>query len=159
MNDSTISERDQIMLALEILLINATLLGDGISPKVFVTASRKFRAWKDVKPPEKPAVFLTKPLESHERSGAGLPDKNILQCYAYVYTAVSVKDGTVTPDEVMNPLIQAVEMALKPDDPISNRCTLGGLVYQCRVETELKNDVGDLDGEGVARIPIWVMIP
>lgn len=169
MSDPILTERDAIMQKVEDLISSVTLPlrsagGDDAvvnpdAPKVFVTCSRKFRHWKDVKPMEKPAVFLTKPVETHERSGAGLPDKAILECFAYIYTAVDVKDGTAIPDATMNVPMQAIEQAMGPDDPLSNRNTLGGLVHDCRIESELKNDAGDLDGEGVARVPIRIIIP
>lgn len=160
--DPALSERDQIMQELENRIANGLLpieVDSAQATKAFVTVSRKFRSWANVPAQERPACFLSKPLESHERAVAGLPNKRTLDCFAYIYVSVDVNDGTAVPDETLNPQVSAVELAVAPDDPIGNRCTLGGLVYDCRIETELKSDAGDLDGDGVSRVPIRIIIP
>jgi hypothetical protein len=62
----------------------------------------------------------------------------------------------VTPISLLNPLIDAVDAALKRS-PISNGQTLGGLVSHCYIDGKTMKDDGDFDGNGTAVIPVKIL--
>lgn len=64
---------------------------------------------------------------------------------------------------VLNPLIEAVESAMQPDNKVSNLLQLGNppLVYHCWIEGKGAMVPGDLDpcGLGMQTVPVRIMIP
>ena len=54
--------------------------------------------------------------------------------------------------------LDALEEALAPP-PGFDRQTLGGLVHYCRIEGRVVKDPGDLDGQGLALVPIKILAP
>ena len=58
----------------------------------------------------------------------------------------------------MNNLIDAVEDALDPA-PLYQNQTLGGIVSHCWFEGDVMKEPGDLDGDGIAIIPIKILVP
>lgn len=76
--------------------------------------------------------------------------------------APGVPNKTTPGTQVINPLIDAVEQAvLGQADRSTGRVTLGGLVYDCRVERALIRAIGDEDPSGIcgAIIPVIITVP
>lgn len=148
--------REAAMVALFSQVSSATLV-DGITP-AFVLSSRRIKLWGDVSATDKPCMFL---IETHEtrtqQPPQGLPSKLLLRAKAVIYTVS--QSPNIVPSTQMNLMLDAVERALAPDDVTRNVFTLGGLVYRCWVEGDIVKTPGDLDGEGMAIVPINIMLP
>ena len=127
----------------------------------FVTKSRKLKHWTDTAPEELPALFQAQKGESVSQQ-KGVPAKWILHCdlYVYVHTlSQQLGDAYVTPSSLLNPLLDAIELALAPDNLADNTCTLGGLVSHCWIEGMIETSEGTLGDHEVAIIPIAILVP
>lgn len=116
------------------------------------TKSRRLRHWTDVTQGEQPALFQTEGKQSGQNM-TGLPTKWTLAVDVYLYVKTPAPQ---VPGTVMNPLLDAIEAALAPDNPIKNTNTLGGLVEWCRIEGTIETDEGTLGDQAVAVVPILI---
>jgi hypothetical protein len=121
-----------------------------------VTASRKLKHWADVPDIQQPALFQAQKSENV----TGMPKfprvwELAVDVYLYVKTA---KDPQAAPSTILNPLMDAVQNALAPDDPKLERCTLGGLVEHCWIEGRVETDEGALGDQAVAIVPILIKL-
>ena len=123
----------------------------------FATASRRLKTWQDVTPADQPALFLASRTElaTWQAPGLGVIWQIFFDAYVYVNTGT---DQTIAPSTVMNPLLDAIEQVLLPDNLITNKQTLGGLVQHCWIEGRIDTDEGLLGSQGVAIIPIVVKV-
>jgi len=128
---------------------------EGCAP--FKTTSRRVKLWTDVNPGEKPALFLAQRNQSYAQGSTATPQAVTLKADIYVYTNVG-KDPNTVPATQLNDILDAVDNALKGDAMTGNQ-TLGGKVHHCWIEGDIMIDPGDLDGDGVAVIPVKILIP
>jgi hypothetical protein len=121
----------------------------------YVTTGRRLKLWTDVAAAEKPAIFQ---YERGDNYSKGNQYTTIIEMSVdlYIYTAPGMDSG-VTPISILNPLIDAVDAALKPSPATPGRQTLGGLVSNCYIDGKVMKDPGDLDGDGIAVIPIKIL--
>ena len=140
--------REAVMSALFNLVSGAT----GV-----VTASRRVKLWSDVPADLRPALYMREPRESYQHDGIAPPVRTLL-VDLLVYIAAG-DDPNTAPASTLNNILDAIDTALQPDALIDNRQTLGGLVYNCRIDGEIMKDAGDIDGDGIAIIPIKIIIP
>lgn len=97
--------------------------------------------------------------------GSGLPPKRLWDVTLLAYGMIpvgqtpGVPDSTTPAASVLNPLIDAIENALSPDDP-NGLLTLGGLVVDCCIDGEIVKALGDADPSGVAGaiIPVKILV-
>lgn len=157
--------REQVSNALLALLLTANFVtvnsqGQAIN---FVTSGRRLRFWDEVNGSQMPALFLTELKETHVRQELQTPTVRSIMYHAFIY----INDGAnkapiVTPITTLNNILDSIDPryggVLKPD-VISNRQTLGNLVYDCYIEGEPEKMPGDLDGQGLMTIPIKVIMP
>jgi len=123
----------------------------------FATASRRLKLWGSVPPSEKPALFLVERGDTYARASEAVPEAVTMQVEIYIYIEAG-KDESIVPASVLNPLLDAIDTALAPNR-LTGLQTLGGLVSHCWIEGKLMKDAGDLDGDGVAVIPVKVLVP
>lgn len=76
--------------------------------------------------------------------------------FLYIDTGL---DPNAIPATQLNNLLDAIDVCLAPDNAMTNKCTLGGLVSHCYVLGEIPKAPGDLDGEGIAVIPLDILLP
>ena len=119
-----------------------------------VTVSRRLRHWDDVPDVEQPALFQVQKREL-QVPRKGLPAKVTFECELYLY-ANSGNDMSTTPATLINPLMDAIEQALKPD--VNGFQTLGGTVSHCWIEGEILGDEGYLGPQGVQIIPVKILV-
>lgn len=126
----------------------------------FVTASRRLEHWSDVGPEEHPALFQRQ-LDEERISARGVPPKVKLnvELYVYVHTLAQQLAPDVVPSQLLNPLLDAIEAALVPDDAGNNVLTLGGLVSHCWIEGKTESFEGMLGDQAVAIIPVSILVP
>ena len=121
------------------------------------TASRRLRHWADVPPAEQPALYQVQKGETvTERRG--LPPRRVLAVELFLY-AHSGGDPAVAPAQILNPLIDAIEAVLAPDDPASGVQTLGGRVAHAWIEGRIETDEGVLGDQAVAIVPVSLLVP
>ena len=101
-------------------------------------------------------MFLREKSEDYARSSQAVPEIVTLNIDIYIYID-SAKDSSIVPATKLNNLIDALCLALKPD-ALTGLQTLGGLVSHCWIEGKIIKDAGDLDGDGVAIIPVRIMV-
>lgn len=123
----------------------------------FKTASRRLQLWTDVNSSDKPAIFVAQRGDTYVRSSEAVPQKVTIEADIFLYTNVG-KDPNVIPATQLNNLVDAVDTALAPS-PVTGVQTLGGLVSHCWIEGKVMIDTGDLDGDGVAIIPVKMLVP
>ncbi len=138
--------REQIMQALFALV-------SGSAP--FIKASRRLKLWTDVPESEKPAIFQYERDDVYSNGKQYLPIVE-MNVELYVYTAPGMDSG-VTPISILNPLLDAIDASLKPSPAAGGRQTLGGLVSHCYIDGKVMKDPGDIDGDGIAIIPIKIL--
>jgi hypothetical protein len=71
-------------------------------------------------------------------------------------------DQNVAGATLLNPLIDAVEAALAPDNPVHQTQTLGGLVQAVYIDGATVKAISDVDidhGQGGAVIPVRILVP
>jgi hypothetical protein len=122
------------------------------------TFSRRMTLPHQVAPGDQPCLMLWEQPEI-ERIVTGAPPRRILEAWAVIVFTNS--DPAVAGATIINPLIDAIELALKVDDPARNVCSLGGLVHYARIEGLIVKETGDTDttGLGGAVVPIKIMPP
>jgi len=130
-------------------------LVSGAAP--FATASRRLQLWSSVPSSEKPALFLVERGDNYARASEAVPEAVTMQLEIYIYIDAG-KDQSIVPASALNPLLDAIDTALAPS-PLTGLQTLGGLVSHCWIEGKIMKDAGDLDGDGVAVIPVRVLVP
>jgi hypothetical protein len=125
----------------------------------FVKTGRRFRIWGDVPRNERPALFLRQRTDEYARpAGPSVPQKVTLDCELWIYTFSDPQNAAVVPAIQMNDLLDLIDTALAPS-PLIGVQQLGGIVQHCWIEGPIVQDNGDLDGDGVATIPIKILVP
>lgn len=120
----------------------------------YVTKSRKLRHWNEVRLPEQPALFQAQRTEKAVNK-INLPTVWTLSVDLYIY--VRNPSGVVVPASSLNPMLDALDAALKPD-VITGRQTLGGLVEHCAISGVIQTDEGTLGEQMVAIVPIEILL-
>lgn len=119
----------------------------------FVTTSRKLKLWGDTQKEDRPCLFMHEIDDDVKGGDAGPPQIIVMHCNLFIYTWA--KDVDV-PASLLNPLIDAVFMVMRPS-PMTGKNNLGlAYVDQCWISGKLFKDVGDLDGDGLAIIPVSI---
>jgi hypothetical protein len=124
----------------------------------FTTTSRRLRHWSDTSPAEQPALFMSQTRARAEtRQGAvNLPVVWILEAQFFVY--VHSSDPYMAPAVLLNPLIDAVELALAPDIGTGlQQLGLGEMVWHCRINGMVETSEGVLGDQELAIIPVEIL--
>jgi hypothetical protein len=151
------SSREAIMQALCALLARARFAAPINGCDSWALLSRRLKLWSDVASADQPALFITEHAETVSFAADNLPGKTALNVDLFVYVAAG-KDPDAVPARDLNLALDAIQACLAPP-PGEARQTLGGLVAQCRVEGRVVKDPGDLDGQGLALVPIKILAP
>ena len=122
----------------------------------FKTTSRRLVLWSDVPASMQPALYVVEsdPVAT-QRPGLGPVWEWRFDVHVYVNTG---DDPDTPPGTLMNPILDAIEAALAPDNLVTNKQTLGGLVQHCWIEGKTQTDQGVLGGQGVAIIPVFIKV-
>ena len=109
-------------------------------------------------PGSAPGLGLIVHSESYERQSLNLPPKRKMRALAIIYIDVGGEANAI-PDAVLNPVKDAIDAALLPDNKVTGLCTLGGVVYSAIVKGEVVQAPGDKTGKGLAVIPVEIILP
>lgn len=123
-----------------------------------VSTSRRMTLPAAVSPGDQPRLMLWEQPEI-TRGGTALPDLRLWE--AWVVIVFTNQDLDVPGSTLINPMLEAIEDALRIDDYGHNNCTLGGLVHYARIEGVIVKETGDTDSNGLggAVVPIKIMPP
>jgi hypothetical protein len=136
--------REQVMTALFALLETAA---------DFQTTGRRVRLWSDIA--AQPALFLSNVGDEYQRRDQQ-PARVTMHCEARVFVTAGADEA---PGTMLNTLVDAIDAVMVPDNLLTNRMTLGGLVWHCWIEGEVEYYPGDLKGQAAAIIPIRILVP
>lgn len=121
----------------------------------FLTFSRRFKPWGQVS--AQPALFLRDGSEEVEYHST-IMQEQILKAEVWIYSNAG-QDPDVAPATGLNNLLDAVQAAFAPDDPMRGRFTLGGLVEWCRIVGKIDKEPGDIGGQAIAVADIEIIVP
>jgi hypothetical protein len=124
----------------------------------FATASRRLRHWSDVSPAEQPAIFMSEKGGTGVVKVRGAPTIWTLCADFYIYAHST--DIYTPPASVLNPLIDAVEAALGPINPVAGfwqNLGLPEMVQHTYVAGKIETDEGVLGNQAVAVVPIEIL--
>lgn len=124
--------------------------------KGIITAGRRLIHWNDVAPANTPALFVVQEKENNTQP-RGLPAKWVfsLELYLYVKTGNSL---SIIPSSLLNPLVDAIENMLAPDNLPDHVLTLGNTVTRVTM-SEVITAEGELSDGLIALIPINILVP
>lgn len=125
----------------------------------FAYSSRRLYLWEDLEIEQFPAMMQvqTKEVVKQQR---GLPPKWTLEMLLYVYVrTVAQQDAAVIPSQLLNPIIDAIDRALAPDDLAAGTCSLGGLVSHAWIAGPIETSEGNLGDLEVAVVPLEIVVP
>jgi hypothetical protein len=122
-----------------------------------VTFGRRLKLWNAVPAEMQPALYLVEHSEARLANLRGTPGR--LQLIANIFLYVKTTDAEVIGGIELNNLLDAIEATIAPADPKVNVQTLGGLVNRCWINGTIIKDPGDIDGQGLAIIPINILFP
>lgn len=115
------------------------------------TFSRRHVTSADLGSVEMPAVIFLVKAEHAQPPMHGLQRWKI---DAYIFVFISTNDVDVEPETQLNVILDALEKAIAPDT--TGKQTLGGLVYDFRINGTIERDPGFISGVGAAAIPIEI---
>lgn len=125
----------------------------------FKVVSRRMILPDKVQPGYSPTLRIWEQVDEYAESRRGLPPSRIYHCDLVIYFINN--DVEVPGASILNPLIDAVEGVIRPDDPRTNAFTLGGLVDECWIESgQIVKETGDTDPKGLggAVIPLAIRL-
>jgi hypothetical protein len=78
-----------------------------------------------------------------------------------LFIYLNAKDPSIAGAALLNGVMDAFDAAfsLSAGDIILGRNTLGGAVYNCRVDGKVLKDPGDLDGDALLIVPVKLVLP
>lgn len=117
------------------------------------SCTRRLKHWQDVPAEDQPALYMEHTGESTSIV-RGQPARIVLEVNLWVY--VRSEGNPVGP--VINPVLDAIEAALLPQNEGDHTLTLGGLVHHCWIEGSTQIFEGDLGEEAVAIIPVKLLV-
>lgn len=131
-----------------------TYLGnDGTFKKI----SRRFAMADKVAAGDKPCLLITSYEENSKNDNISDPGIITLDATLWIYTDVGL-DQEIVPADVLDDLIDAVMVPLQGNS-ISGRVTLGNIVADVRWNGKLSKNPGDINGKGIAMIPLKILLP
>jgi hypothetical protein len=141
--------REQVLAALLAVVAGAAS---------FQATGRRNRSPEQIGPGQSPAVFLVKAGERYRRVSPNLPPEITLIVKAMLYSDAG-PDLNAIPEAPLNDTLDALDAALKPDDPRSGYFTLGGLVTSCIISGEIKCSSGEITGKSLEIVPFEIVLP
>jgi len=122
----------------------------------FVSMNRRLRHWTDVAPAEQPALFMSEKGGTAVTKALGAPI--VWTLYADFYVYVHSSDPYLAPTMLLNPLLDALEVALTPS-PATGIQNLGlpEMVQHAYIAGKVETDEGVLGDQAIAIVPVEVL--
>lgn len=122
----------------------------------WVSSYRRFKMWDEVPPELRPCLIMIEHNESGTGGSRNLTPITTLNINLIIYA--NTKDADA-PAAILNPILDAVDFALRPDNIMDGKLKLGGLVDHVWREGQTIKVMGDDDGDGILIIPIKILAP
>jgi len=136
--------------------IYSALWSLGSTSAGYATANRRLRHWADVSPAEMPAIFMAEKGGTAVNKALGAPIVWTLHADFYIYAHSS--DPYLAPATVLNPLLDALETALAPNQTTGIlNLGLPNMVTHAYIEGKVDTDEGVLGDLAVAIIPVAIL--
>jgi hypothetical protein len=121
--------------------------------------SRRLKLWADIPLSQRPAVFLFEGGNENHTFSNSINPKRVMEVKLFVY--INAKDMSVPGAIQLNNIMDALDAVFMPQgaDLQAGRNTLGGAVYNCKIEGQILKDPGDLDGDGLLIAPVKLILP
>ena len=117
--------------------------------------SRRLKLWGDVPLANRPACFVFSGGNQSYQWRQSVDPKRQLLIRLFIYT--NAKDQSIVGATELDNIMDALDAALAPG-PGRTMQTLGGLVAWARIDGEVLIEPGDLDGDGLAIVPIRITL-
>ncbi len=124
----------------------------------FVSTGRRARDPATIGPAQSPACFLVVSSEEIARPSQNLSAIRTLTVSAFLYNDIGAAPN-LYPETALNNAMEQLEAALAPDNPRTQFCTLGGLVYAAYLKGTVHRAPAELTGKALAIVPIEIMLP
>jgi hypothetical protein len=122
----------------------------------FASTNRRLRHWADVAPAEQPALFMSEKGGHATIKALGAPI--VWTLYADFYIYIHSSDPYAAPATVLNPLLDALELALAPS-PVTGIQNLGlpAMVQHAFIAGKIETDEGVLGDQAIAIVPVEIL--
>ena len=120
---------------------------------VFKTLTRRLRHWQDVPMEDQPALYMEHSGEVYSPV-RGQPTRIVLEVNLWIY----VRTEGDPSGPVLNPLLDALDANLQPQNDGDHVLTLGGVVHHVWIEGQTQIFEGDLGNEAVAIVPVKMLV-
>jgi len=126
----------------------------------FVTTGRRNTNPERLTPTQTPALFLVESVDKWDwqQSGYNNLAKREMRLLAILYNDTGT-DQSKVPNAVINNALDAIELAMQPDNFTTETFTLGGLVQACLIDGATQRASGDTTGKALAIVPIRILLP
>ncbi len=131
----------------------------------YVTMSRRHTRPPALVADQQPALFLVQARRTFTPRPPGVPVKLTLSGFVILYFQCPapgldpVGAETVLGATTLNQLADGVAAAFAPDDTLTGKLTLGGLVTHCWLEGDADEDPGIYTQQGAAILPVKILVP
>jgi hypothetical protein len=151
-----IANREAVMTALVARLNAVTFTALSTGETTWAQpVSRRLKLWSDTTLLQ-PALFVAVHAENDVYTSELTPSRTTITANLFVY--IKTNDANSTPAIDLNRVLDGIDAAIAPTAS-AGKLTLGGLISHCRRDGQVMLDPGDLDGQGLAIIPIKILGP
>ena len=124
----------------------------------FKTVTRRNRRPDTILAAATPALMLLEHSDAYPARPSNAPPVRRLMLRAMIYVDTG-NDQNAVPSAILNPILDAIDAALAPDDPARGQCTLGGLVQSVVIAGTIIRAPGDVTGKSLAAVPLEILLP
>jgi hypothetical protein len=123
------------------------------------TPARRLKLWADVPLDQRPILYQFEGVEETYK-WANNYAAPIVTIEAHLFAYINAKDVSIVGSTQINQILNALHNALAPTgaDIQRGKNTLGGLVQWCRIDGKIFRDPGDIDGDGLVRVPVLINV-
>lgn len=126
----------------------------------YTYTTRKSLDIKQVPEAMRPALIMVDKTEEYAPEFTGQPSLITLHVMLGIYIWADGLPQDASGMTLINPRLDALDQLLAPKSMLETQAqTLGGKVNHCWIEGRIYKVSGDLDGDGVAVVPIAILVP
>jgi hypothetical protein len=126
----------------------------------FGAVTRRVDSPNTLAAPGTPGLGIIVHSESYSRPSPNRPPVRKMKVMAIIYIDASgPANVNIIPDAILNPIKDAFDAALAPDNAVTGLCTLGGVVYAAYISGDVEQAPGDMTGKGLAAMPVEIILP
>jgi hypothetical protein len=124
----------------------------------FAFGSRRLNLSAGIPQTNMPAVYLHQPKIGSARASDHVPATMEVKANIWIFTNAGL-DPAVYPITALNGLVQAILNLFASNNPTQNTFNIPGTQARLRIDGDIITDDGATDGQGLALIPLKILIP